>query len=56
MKTSASFKLSKSAKRVLACIDNKASRAEVRKLFIDAEHTKAIMANRRVREKSQPSE
>jgi hypothetical protein len=52
MKTPASFKLSKSTKRFLACIDNKASRAEVRKLFIDAEYTKAIMANRRVREKT----
>lgn len=52
MKTSSSFRLSKSAKRVLACIDNKTSRAEVRKLFIEAEQTKAIMANRRVREKT----
>lgn len=56
MKTSAAFRLSKSAKRVLACIDNKASRAAVRKLFIDAEQTKAVMANRRVREKTSTSD
>lgn len=52
MKTSSAFKLSTSVKRFLALIPNKAERAEVRKLFVDAEHTKAIMANRRVREKT----
>ena len=51
MKTSASFKLSRSVKCFLSSISNKQQRAEVRKLFIDAEHTKSIMANRRIREK-----
>lgn len=52
MKTSASFKLSKEYKRMLAVMPNKKQRAEVRKLFVDAELTKATMANRRVREKA----
>jgi len=37
MKPSASFKLSRSAKCVLATIPNKAQRAAVRKLFIESE-------------------
>ena len=56
MKTTGAFKLSPSVKRVLALIPDKAKRAEVRKLFIDAEHTKAIMANRRVRDKAPTAE
>lgn len=36
-KTNASFKLSKSVKRVLATMTNKHQRGEVKKLFIDAE-------------------
>lgn len=37
MKPNENFKLSRSAKNVLATIDNKAKRAEVRKLFIQSE-------------------
>ena len=37
MKPTASFKLSRAAKCVLATISNKAQRASVRKLFIESE-------------------
>lgn len=37
MKPTASFKLSRTAKCVLATIPDKAKRAEVRKLFIESE-------------------
>ena len=38
-KATAAFKLSKSVKRVLAVMPNKHQRAEVKKIFIDAEVT-----------------
>lgn len=38
-KANAAFKLSKEVKRVLAVMPNKHQRAEVKKLFIDAELT-----------------
>lgn len=52
MKTSSSFKLSKEFKRMLNVMPNKHQRGQVKKLFIDADHTKDIMSRRRVREKS----
>lgn len=38
MKTNENFKLSKEAKRMLSTIDDKARRADVRKLFIESEY------------------
>ena len=53
-KATAAFKLSKSVKRVLAVMPNKHQRAEVKKLFIDAELTqKFAPKNTRVKDKSE---
>lgn len=52
MKTPASFKLSKEVKRFLSFIADKGRRAEVRKLFIEAEYAKETLARRKVREKA----
>ena len=36
-KTAASFKLSKTSKRALATVDNRAHRGDIKNIFIDAE-------------------
>lgn len=54
MKPNGSFKLSKSVKRVLATMPNSVQRSEVKRLFIDAELTKAYAPkNTRVKDKSE---
>ena len=54
MKPTASFKLSKSVKRVLATMPNSVQRGEVKRLFIDAELSKAFAPkNTRVKDKTE---
>lgn len=54
MKPNASFKLSKSVKRILATMPKSKQRGEVKRLFIDAELTKAYAPkNTRNKERSE---
>lgn len=51
MKPNANFKLSRTAKCVLATIVDKKKRAEIRKLFIESELIKEQQSRMRVRQK-----